>query len=1087
MGLINSPSFDEKLPKLIDTLAHEKDWEVLCALLAKLPYFLTTEALIHNSSPENINKLTQTLCHMVENVNFEHLSNTPDGMNKAFFQSYIYPILSNLVAYHKLIEPPYQSALVKVLTGGLPFIRQSTCQCINALSLCVVEMQDTMIKYLPDVLLSLTKNSATVQIAIPILEFLSYVTLHPRLYKDFVSNHYLSIFATVLPFTNPSRFSDFIVAMAFRVMSMWFLKCRLPYRKVIISYIIRGLQVNVIQSIKESEEIRKRSGSFNSDVALKSNESLSNNAQNASNSNTALTHSNEKFHKELVESHMDLLSRYTQGLCSTLPEPMSGQDMILDRSITSTWLLGQRLITITTSGCRSRTFLDGYCERCYRFCKLGSGSDFSNDDVFNPTRNSSMFNDPGNFNQPPDYGGGMLSNVATNYSENERNTSSSRRRHQSAFTPNLTSSSKPTSRAFDDSHLNFNSSFAANDDYEESSTCSCWCEGWAEIIIRRASGTTSWKMRIQNRLNVPCYPCNPFDSLTNDLTPIYPSKPVKNDSVDGDSSVVRGEDALASDTPESSPPVFKRVSSSPDMERGEDVGQNSKNLSASGSPATAIEVTSDNGEANRPVEEEVIAEENNLAKLSRASSLGRGDTTKTSPFSRASSFSWKSPSRFTSKKSEVSSPGYESVGKEVFFNSDTKPDSDQEPMTEGKNYSNQSIISPLKATLSSNMPSNPRTPPKTPAKLEDINESKTENFSYVPRGRLATISVMTPALVRSNATASIKRSSSNQRITEVSNPRNDGIKPSFIFLQLFYDSSISDGFCKSEKPLILPSTESIRNALTNLDRILPHEMHKIGVIYIDSDQQQDLSQILSNRYGSFRYMKFIRGLGTLIKLKDIDTSSYYIGGLAKDGKDGVFAVNWKDNLTQVVFHISTLMPNKENDPDRNDKKLHIGNDCICIMYNNSGQEIDVNSLRISKPVVAAIVIRPLEYENNHVMIHLFEDGLKQIIGPRDSVILSDVALPSYVRQLSLNLNIASLIYHSKRSSTGSLYASNCVERLRQIERIKQKTLEHKEERQQKSFSSFSSNSRSTIPNSDLEDDWNPSNFDKFPDDFTPYI
>lgn len=653
---------------------------------------------------------------------------------------------------------------------------------------------------------------------------------------------------------------------------------------------------------------------------------------------------------------MDLLSRYTQGLCSTLPEPI-GSDMLLDRSISSTWLMGQRLITITTSGCRARTFVDGYCERCFRFCKLGTGSDFSNDEVFNPIRNSSTLNEPRSFNQTLDYSGVLTTNSTINHSsENERNINTSRRRHQSAITPNLTSTSKPTARALDDSHLNSNSSYAVNDDYEESSTCSCWCEGWAEVLIRRPSGTTCWKMKIQNRLNIPCYPCSPFDSLTNDLTPIYPSKPVKIDFNDAeiDSSVVRGEDALASDTPESSPPVFRRASSSPDMERGEVIGQNSKNTSASGSPAAAKEVTSDNGDLNILCEEE--SDENNMAKLSRASSLGKADS-KTSPFSRASSFSWKSPSRFSTKKaSEAStlSPGPDSAGKEVFFNSDIKSDLDPETLIEGKNYSSQTIISPLKATISSNLPSNPRTPPKTPAKLEDINESKTENFSHVPRGRLATISVMSPALVRSNATTSVKRSSSNQRITEVSNPRNDGIKPSFIFLQFFYNSSISDENSKGEKPLMLPKSDIIRNALNNLDRILPHEIHKIGVIYIGTDQHKDLNKILSNRFGSFRYIKFIRGLGNIIKLQDIDTSKCYIGGLAQGGQDGTFAINWQDNLTQVVFHVSTFMPNKENDPERASKIAHIGNDCICIIYNNSGQDLAVNDVRVRRALISSI-------------------------------------------------------------------------------------------------------------------------------------
>lgn len=90
------------------------------------------------------------------------------------------------------------------------------------------------------------------------------------------------------------RFSDYIVAMAYKVMSMWFLKCRLPFRKIFNEYIIRvsfhqkldskylgltmdlilkqNLQVNVIQPLEESinqEEHKKRSGSFNSENPTK--------------------------------------------------------------------------------------------------------------------------------------------------------------------------------------------------------------------------------------------------------------------------------------------------------------------------------------------------------------------------------------------------------------------------------------------------------------------------------------------------------------------------------------------------------------------------------------------------------------------------------------------------------------------------------------------------------------------------------------------------------------------------------------------------------------------------------------------------
>lgn len=248
--------------------------------------------------------------------------------------------------------------------------------------------------------------------------------------------------------------------------------------------------------------------------------------------------------------------------------------------------------------------------------------------------------------------------------------------------------------------------------------------------------------------------------------------------------------------------------------------------------------------------------------------------------------------------------------------------------------------------MPSSLTANSRTPPKAPLKLEGISEVKSsENAAHVGhRGRLATISVMSPA-VKPLGSVAFKRTTSNQRITEMSNPRNDGIKPSFVFLQFFYDASINDSASK-EQPILLPKAENLKTSLNYLDRILPHEIHKIAILYVDTDQTKDISVILSNRHGSYRYTQFIRTVGNVISLRDTDPSRCYIGGLSQNGQDGKFAISWQDNLTQVIFHVATLMPNKENDPGHKNKMAHIGNDCVCIIYNNSGQSLDVNNLKV---------------------------------------------------------------------------------------------------------------------------------------------
>lgn len=49
---------------------------------------------------------------------------------------------------------------------------------------------------------------------------------------------------------------------------------------------------------------------------------------------------------------------------------------------------------------------------------------------------------------------------------------------------------------------------------------------------------------------------------------------------------------------------------------------------------------------------------------------------------------------------------------------------------------------------------------------------------------------------------------------------------------------------------------------------------------------------------------------------------------------------------QVIFHVATLMPTRESDPMCNGKKLHIGNDYVTIVYNESGDEYNIQTVKV---------------------------------------------------------------------------------------------------------------------------------------------
>ena len=118
-------------------------------------------------------------------------------------------------------------------------------------------MSGSMYTLLPEVLLNLSKISATVHIAIPVLEFLSTLISLPKVFASFNTEQFLSVFAITLPYTNPFKFNHYTVSLAHHVIIMWFLKCRLVNRKDFVKFIIKGLGSNVLQPFEEGN-FRKR-------------------------------------------------------------------------------------------------------------------------------------------------------------------------------------------------------------------------------------------------------------------------------------------------------------------------------------------------------------------------------------------------------------------------------------------------------------------------------------------------------------------------------------------------------------------------------------------------------------------------------------------------------------------------------------------------------------------------------------------------------------------------------------------------------------------------------------------------------------
>ncbi|KAI9495164.1 hypothetical protein BDB00DRAFT_738369, partial [Zychaea mexicana] len=264
------------------------------------------------------------------------------------------------------------------------------------------------------------------------------------------------------------------------------------------------------------------------------------------------------------------------------------------------------------------------------------------------------------------------------------------------------------------------------------------------------------------------------------------------------------------------------------------------------------------------------------------------------------------------------------------------------------------------------------------------------------------------------------------------------LDPAFLFLQL---NNYPDLTRTSEHIPPLPEDEATARSLGILDRIPVVDFHKIGVLYVAKNQHTEV-EILANTHGSPDYVKLLNALGEIELLRGRTDNT---GGLDREMDiDGRYAYFWKDDVTRVIFHVATLMPtNLERDPQCSNKKRHIGNDFVTIVYNDSGKDYAFDTLP-GQFNFCNIVITPhsiSDTENNTFFkVEMQRRPDMPEIGPiSEPKLVSGQSLPHLVRQTALHANIFAQVFQSVSAGGGRHeYVSHWKERLRQIKRIRER-------------------------------------------------
>ncbi|XP_042619497.1 tuberin-like isoform X6 [Cyprinus carpio] len=1055
---------------LLQCLKMETDWKVLKLVLDKMSCTIQYKVLIR-TSPCNIDHLCSTLCSTVtDRLISERLKKTPDGFSLTDVQLAVVPVLTALTSYHSYLEQSRQRELVQCLEKGL--IYRCAKQCVVALTMCTVEMPDIMIKLLPALIVKLTHISATVAMASPMLEFLSTLVRLPHLYANFVAEQYVSVFAISLPYTNPSKFNQYIVSLAHHVIAMWFIRCRLPFRKDFVQYITKGLRSNALLPFDDTQEqssFRARSTSLNE--RPKRMQTSSTTCSLGSADENAVMQADDALktvHLELTETCLDMMARYVFSNFSALPKRSPVAEFLLSGGPSMTWLVGNKLVTITTSGGSRTQALLGL-----DMAERPGGGEMTRSDPSLHTRQTKE--------APAKLESQSGQQIGTSTRTRVRSISGGhalRAGPAQSLSPLVASPEGEYSGPLPppgpplevlgsqrgvEEHPAPSSSQSSPPLKDMSSLAEfvpMLTQGWAEIFIRRPSGNTSWLMCLEN-------PPSPFSSELGNV----PLQEL--------SSVLMAMDGVKE--PQSEAPVPQPQGRPCPIQRSNTVG-------ALGSFCSADTP----GRLHRSISwaDSVVLEEGGRSKATESKELEEFEAAPTEPiFTSAAT----TPAGLLSRSSSTSSQDDEkSTLEEV---SEGGIPIDQPPpalSTPGPNESDLDFTHGTTLNKSSSSPELQTLPeaftkaaaqsaadgdvlsseiqtvhaasemealgesawpgesassagPSSSSASVSVSSSSTSRMrlefptaqpgplsptGHRPRGH--TISVSAPSSRRERK---MDRDSYHNRGGPSNAEKSSGLSPSFVFLQLYHSPFFGN---EANKPLLLPKSQLIDRAVKVLDQMPPYDTHKIGVVFVGAGQANNEVSILSNEYGSNRYAQFLTGLGKLIHLKDCDPDQIFLGGLDQHGDDGEFTYCWHDDIMQAIFHIATLMPNRESDKGCCNKKRHIGNDFVVVVYNDSGEEYKLGTIKGQFNFVE-VLIKPLDYESNLVTLQCRKD-LEGLVDTSVAKIVSDLNLPLLVRQMALHANMASLV-HQCRANPSDAYASKWLARLRHIKRIRTRAQE----------------------------------------------
>lgn len=250
----------------------------------------------------------------------------------------------------------------------------------------------------------------------------------------------------------------------------------------------------------------------------------------------------------------------------------------------------------------------------------------------------------------------------------------------------------------------------------------------------------------------------------------------------------------------------------------------------------------------------------------------------------------------------------------------------------------------------------------------------------------------------------------------------------------------------TEQPLKLnPNEAYVTRALNVIDHMPTVDSHSIAVTLLTSGQTKE-SEYLSNTTSTPAFEMFLDSIGTRVSLQPPCPFTSF--GLVH-GIDGEETIAWRDRINEIVYEVSTLMPNVEDDEFQTRKKSHLGNCLVLIVFNQSNKAWRWDQFA-SQATLVNIVISPAnrvaaqeksdDFEHQFFTVEvLTKEEYQNVSAAAEMKVVSGATLAHFVRMLALNANIFSGCARNELTGDDE-FPSSWRYRLKEIVQLRQRTL-----------------------------------------------